>query len=376
MKDIVHIMPDDKFIDDFIRMSEKFNHQKSSYIILTLQDPKFVKSENQEVSIIKVNSNFELNDEVLHQLNQCKVIILHSFDWKYWAFIEKLSKEIKIIWSFWGIDGYNAIRKSKYLTKESTMMQYDRSAKGIFKSYVRLVFNYFLLPKQKACRNIIRRADYCATFVKDDLELVKRINPNIEGLYFTYFNETGYNLLELSEPNIDGEVNILLGNSANPTNEHSLALSYLDKINFKGKIYCPLSYSGTEVYINNVIKLGTRLFGDKFIPLTEFLNYKEYSRIISDCDIVFMNHIRQQAVGNIFKSISLLKPVILNNKSYLRSTFLDWGLKIYDLDILSNINLINIDDLKKNREIILRILDENNNLNFFNKIAEISNSEI
>lgn len=375
LKDVVHIMPDDKFIDDFIRMSEKYNADLSSYLIFSLGEPKYVRSQNKDLTVLRVNSEFELPQNLIEKLNRCKVIILHSFDWKYLSFIEKIVKEVKIIWVFWGIDGYNAIKKSKYLSKSSLAMQFGKSPLDLIKLNVRFFLNNFILEKQKACREIIKRVDFCATFVKDDLELVKRINPNIEGLYFSYFNETGYNLLEPELSGRDKGLNILLGNSANSTNEHSSALLRLSEINFKGKIYCPLSYSGTEVYINNVIKLGTRLFGDKFNPLTEFLKYEEYSKIISDSDIVFMNHIRQQAVGNIFKSICLLKPVILHKKSYLRSTFLDWGLKIYDFEILNNRKLIKKSDLEKNREIVLKRLDENNNLGFFTKILEISRTQ-
>ena len=367
-------MPDDKFIDDFIRMSEKYNADSSSYLIFSHNEPKYVKSQNKDINVLRVNSEFELNQNLIDELNKCKVIILHSFNWKYLNFIKQIIKEVKIIWVFWGIDGYNAIKKSKYLSKSSLSMQFGISPMDLLKLNVRFFLNNFIFKKQKACREIIKRVDFCATFVKDDLELVKRINPNIEGLYFNYFNETGYNILELERSRHHERLNILLGNSANSTNEHSSALKLLSEINFKGMIYCPLSYSGTEVYINNVIKLGNQLFGDNFIPLTEFLKYDEYSKIISDCDIVLMNHIRQQAVGNIFKSICLLKPVILNKKSYLRSTFFEWGIKIYDYNILTNLEIVKLSDLEKNREIVLEKLNEKHNYHFFNKIIEISKS--
>ena len=375
LKDIVHIMPDDKFIEDFIRMSEKYTFTNSSYLVLCLNKPRFVKSKNKEVNYIPVDSDYALNDSLTYNLNKCKVIILHSFDWKYLNFINKIAEEIKIIWIFWGLDGYNAIQKSKYLTIDSLAMQFANSQTGKLKFYVRLFLNNFLLEKQKACRKIIKRADFCASFVKDDLYLAKKINPKIESLYFNYFNETGYKLLEV-EKSKSSKGNILLGNSANPTNEHSTVLKHLLDINFKGKIYCPLSYSGSEVYINNVINYGKRSFGNNFIPITEFLKYEEYSKIISGCDIVLMNHIRQQAVGNILKSICLLKPVILNKRSYLRSTFLEWGIKIYDLDILNNQKLVKLPELKKNREIVLKQLDEKYNFDFFDKILEIAKSNI
>ena len=373
LKDVIHIMPDDKFIDDFIRMSENYNADYSSYLILIHNEPKYVKSQNKDINFLRVNSEFELNQNLIDELNKCKVIILHSFNWKYLNFIKHIAKEIKVIWLFWGIDGYNAIPKSKYSSSDTLAMQYTNSLTGILKSYVRLFLNNFIPKKQKACREIIKRVDFCATLVKDDINLAKKINPKIEELYFNYFNETGYNIFEIEKSEISNG-NILLGNSANPSNEHSSALKHLLNINFKGKIYCPLSYSGTEVYINNVIKLGKRLFGDRFIPLTEFLKYKEYSKIISDCDIVLMNHIRQQAVGNIFKSVCLLKPVILNKKSYLRSTFFEWGIKIYDYNILTNLEIVKLSDLEKNREIVLEKLNEKHNYHFFNKIIEISKS--
>ena len=373
LKDVIHIMPDDKFIDDFIRMSEKYNADYSSYLIFSHNEPKYVKSHNKDINFLRDNSEFELNQNLIDELNKCKVIILHSFNWKYLNFIKQIAKEIKVIWILWGIDVYNAIPKSKYLSSDTLAMQYTNSLTGKLKFYVRLFLNNFILKKQKACREIIKHVDFCATLVKDDINLVKKINPKIEGLYFNYFNETGYNLFEIEKSEISNG-NILLGNSANPSNEHSSALKLLSEINFKGEIYCPLSYSGTEVYINNVIKLGNQLFGDKFIPLTEFLKYEEYSKIISDSDIVLMNHIRQQAVGNIFKSISLLKPVILNKKSYLRSTFSEWGLKIYDYNILTNQEIVKLSDLEKNREIVLEKLNEKHNYHFFNKIIEISKS--
>jgi dTDP-N-acetylfucosamine:lipid II N-acetylfucosaminyltransferase len=375
LKAIVHIMPDDKFIADFIRMSEKYTFANSSYLVLCLNKPRFVKTKNKAVNYIPVDSDYALNESLVYNLNKCKVIILHSFNWMYINFINKIDDDIKVIWIFWGVDGYNAIKKSKYLTMNSLAMQFANSPIGKLNFYARLFLNNFLLEKHKASRKIIKRADFCATFVKDDLYLAKQINPKIESLYFNYFNETGYKLLE-AENSRSSKGNILLGNSANPTNDHSSALKHLLDINFKGKIYCPLSYSGSEAYINNVINYGKRSFGKSFIPITEFLKYEEYSKIISDCDIVLMNHIRQQAVGNIFKSMCLLKPVILNKRSYLRSTFLEWGIKIYDLDILNNQKLVKFSELTKNREIILKQLDEKNNFDFFDKILEISKSNI
>ena len=72
LKDIVHIMPDDKFIEDFIRMSEKYTFTNSSYLVLCLNKPRFVKSKNKEVNYIPVDSDYALNDSLTYNLNKCK----------------------------------------------------------------------------------------------------------------------------------------------------------------------------------------------------------------------------------------------------------------------------------------------------------------
>ena len=150
LKDVVHIMPDDKFIDDFIRMSEKYNADLSSYLIFSLGEPKYVRSQNKDVTVLRVNSEFELPQNLIEKLNRCKVIILHSFDWKYLSFIEKIVKEVKIIWVFWGIDGYNAIRKSKFLSKNSLALQFGKSPLDLLKFNVRLFFKQFYFRKTKS----------------------------------------------------------------------------------------------------------------------------------------------------------------------------------------------------------------------------------
>lgn len=375
-KEVVNIMPDDKFIDDYIRISEKHAVGTSSFLILKTDGYKYIKTENNNMFFIKCDLNFNLSNQLIFELNQSKLIILHSFNSSYLNFLNKISSAIKIIWIFWGIDGYNAITKSSYLPYDSVRMQYSKNFYGLLKSIIRHFRNSLILDKELSCRKIINRVDYCATFVKDDIKIAKTINPNIQALYFNYFNNHGYNMLENSVTKKSTTNDIFLGNSANPTNLHISALNYLSKKNFKGKIYCPLSYSGTKDYVENIVNFGFSSFGKNFIPLKEFLDYKEYTEIISKCDFVLMNHIRQQSVGTIFKSICLLKPVILNDKSFLRSSFLEWGLKIYDLRILNKINLIKKSDLLSNKKIVLEKLDEKNNHQFFNKILEISKSSI
>lgn len=160
---------------------------------------------------------------------------------------------------------------------------------------------------------------------------------------------------------------ILLGNSASPSNHHLDALEKLQHFATDDiRIYCPLSY-GEEKYGDKVAKLGKSLFGEKFIPLRDFMPLDSYINLLATIDIAIFNHNRQQGMGNITSLLGLGKKV------YLRSSISTWdalrsrGLQIYDIDFLCIEKIKNM-DAKKNEELI-KI--EFSKANLINKLCEI-----
>lgn len=93
--------------------------------------------------------------------------------------------------------------------------------------------------------------------------------------------------------------NILLGNSASETNNHLEMFGILSKHDLKSrKVIVPLSYGNSE-YRLNIIDAGKRVLRDAFVPLVDYMPLNEYSSIMASCSVVIMNHLRQQALGNI-----------------------------------------------------------------------------
>lgn len=96
---------------------------------------------------------------------------------------------------------------------------------------------------------------------------------------------------------------IQIGNSAAPTNNHLEAFDMIKRSAIDDKKFLvPLSY-GDQSYAQVVIKTGQRLFGSRFLPITDFLPLEEYNELVSRCSVVIMNHYRQQALGNILSSL-------------------------------------------------------------------------
>ena len=362
LKKILNIMPDDKFLDYYITMSEKFIPNSSLYVIISNDSSlKYVKTISENV--IKISIDDLCGEEFFQNLTSINKIVFHGLRPEYKSFVKKLPTNILLLWIFWGFEGYITQRKNNYVSSQTTKLRFQKSIKGFAKFLRASYFNNRINSAGKKYIDLINRMDYCVTWVEGDYDLAKTVNPNLKHLYFNYFD---VNLMDFPVPKSinDKLETIMIGNSASEYNNHLEALKYLEKHNFRGKIYMPLSYGGNEFYVKNLITVGKKMFRDNFVPLTEFLDLPNYQKIINECDVVWMNHRRQQAAGNILVSLYTGKVVVLNEKNSLFNTFKSWDIRIFNKDVIINkdFSAIDLDNQKK----ITDNIDLNRNIPFFN----------
>ena len=132
---------------------------------------------------------------------------------------------------------------------------------------------------------------------------------------------------------------ILVGNSADRANCHLEAFEKIKRfVNEKVEIVVPLSY-GDEVYRENVIEKGTEIFGDKFKPITRFMDIGEYTRFLNGCDIAIFNNNRQQAMGNINSLLLLGKKVYLRSDNRMWEHYKKSGTILYDFETVGGLSL-------------------------------------
>ncbi|EKO3899249.1 TDP-N-acetylfucosamine:lipid II N-acetylfucosaminyltransferase, partial [Vibrio metschnikovii] len=132
------------------------------------------------------------------------------------------------------------------------------------------------------------------------------------------------------------KVNIQVGNSADPTNNHEQIfneLSKLDVINKVEKIYCPLSY-GNLVYAQHIKELGIKMFGEKFYPLMNFMPLHDYEAILDNIDIAIFAHERQQAMGNTINLLGRGKKVYMRDDTSSYALFNKLGVIVFPLNRL------------------------------------------
>ena len=180
-------------------------------------------------------------------------------------------------------------------------------------------------------RFIIRRIGHFVTYIKGDYELARKWY-GANGEYHNCFMYQSNLYKNYAVPPKQGNTkNILVGNSADPTNNHEEVLESLRPYKDQDiKIYCPLSY-GQSNHANQIAKLGKEMFGDKFIPLMDFIPFEKYLELLGQIDIAVFAHKRQQAMGNTIILLGLGKKVFMRDDITSWESLNQIGIRVYSL---------------------------------------------
>lgn len=201
------------------------------------------------------------------------------------------------------------------------------------------------------------------TYLEEDYKIAQELY-DAKGIYHECFiyESNIYRDLKLKKRN-DSIIRIQIGNSADIANNHIEILEKLYKFKEANiSIYCILSYGEkpwAQGWKEKVIIKGKELFGEKFIPLTEFMTFEKYLEFLGSIDIAIFAHKRQQAMGN---TITLLG---LGKKVYMRSDISPWQLfhnidvKVFDVDDIK-IDLIDEKIKKENQQKMKEYFSEEN----------------
>lgn len=257
-------------------------------------------------------------------------IILHSLSNNYTIFFLFLNPWFlrKCNWIIWGGDLYSFEERNYLSIKNRIFYKIEDYVKG--------------------------NLGYYSTVVEGDYKLAQKYY-GAKGIYYKGFNYPSnlYKKIKL-EDNKDEVLNIQIGNSAYKTNNHLEILNKLEKFKKNEiRLFCILSY-GDKEWAKEVIKYGQEKFGEKFIPILDFMQFDEYMKFISKIDIAIFAHDRQQGVGNIVSLLSMRKTIYIKKDVTTYEMLKEKGIKILDFNELSNLEPLSIEVRKSNEEIIKR----------------------
>jgi hypothetical protein len=312
---ILHVMIVDKFLAPFIDFVDvNMGRENHHYVFITSE--KYLYGLTAEHNVEFLHTNEDIFITLLAYMQEAEKIILHGL-WREKVdmllyFHPELLK--KCFWFIWGGDFYFPEKQ-----------------------------NWFK-------KQIIKDIGHIVTDNRGDFELIKTWY-GAKGMNIPCFGYPSNLYKELqSTPKKDKTIFIQLGNSADPSNQHSEALQILEYYKEEDiKIFVPLTY-GNKEYAQGVIAEGYRLLGDKFFPIVEHMPYEEYMRFLENIDIAIFNHNRQQAMGNIVTLLGMGKKVYLN-KTTIWDYFAQDEIEVFSLADF-DLHLLEQDEKEHNIDII------------------------
>ncbi len=309
---ILHICILDKFIEPFFAfMKENFAEfdSKHQFYIYGKSD-KYATPAGNNVFLAHSAKRLSRYAQLIKHMNHAEKIILHGL-WDR-QILELLIIQPwllkKCYWVIWGGDLY-------------TRMLSERTI-GWWR---------FEILRQISIRHI----GHFITYIRGDYDLAQKWY-GAKGVWLECFMYPSNVYHESPVQVIKHEgVNILLGNSADPSNNHIDALEKLRQFATENiQIYCPLSYGDAEYakYAKKVADYGKSIFGEKFNPLFEFMRFDEYKKLLAKIDVAVFNHKRQQGMGNITTLLGMGKKVFMRSDITSYHTIRSLGAIVFDVE--------------------------------------------
>ncbi|MGR5503038.1 TDP-N-acetylfucosamine:lipid II N-acetylfucosaminyltransferase [Vibrio sp. DNB22_10_4] len=345
MTNVLHIAPLEKFIPPFIDFIRK-EFPNSGQKVITYGDIEKYKYELGEDSVHldrkgnKIARFFSRYARILGEMNRSDKIILHGLFDNYLVFVLFLNPWLlnKCYWIIWGGDLYKFNRELYLNTKFFKLKEFFR-------------------------KSVISRLGYLVTYLSGDVEIARKVygakGEHIECIMYlsNVFTEKYAN----KEFDCDsGDIKILLGNSADPTNNHLDALKKLLPIkNENIKIIIPLSY-GNKDNADIVMQCAQDMFGDKVRFLVDFMPYSDYLNLLETIDVAIFNHDRQQAMGNTISLVGMGKKVYIKKGTSQWELFKTLAVSVFNIE-----DIVDLDNLSSN----INLIDRNQEIvrNYFSK---------
>ena len=344
-KKIIHVMVDEKFNDMAIRQFEEAAPGIHEYWIVAT-DLHLTKS------VITHKCTFE---SLVAQFSRSDIagIVFHSLPSNHYILLRQIPHNVRVVWIGYGYDYYSLLNHENESTRvlAKTKVLQAPSHKRHAKRLLRPIWNKIRSFKNEGSISDLQRVDYFSPVLDIEYDLVLRHIP-LRAKYITWnYGTAEDDFSQLDMANVNGS-NILAGNSASATNNHAELFELIrDQVDLtERKVIVPLSY-GDPYYRDQVIKKGEKLLGKAFLPLTTFMPKEEYSKTIQACGFVMMNHLRQQALGNICMAMLMGAKIYLNGGNPLSSWIKSRGAVFGSINKLDMIPFQE-DDKESNRRLV------------------------
>lgn len=335
---ILHYIPDDKFLDSEFDLFEDVAPGCSEWYLWnrnSCNDLKYIKSVSKITGFAPYGST---TFDTL--IERCKsgyytAVMIHACPPK--RVVALFNKTPAIIFlCTWGGDVYEMTKHQLLLPLTNTAYKNFKSSGSCLQTaatFLRktrtLIVDSF--ERITGIADAYLNVDYICPVIDEDYRVLqqyygRRLKAKMIEFSYGSGKECTSNFLTAQN------LNIVVGNSETWSNNHLDIFHKLREIGVQSEIVCPISY-GVNPYLQKLIKqTGQQIFGDKFLPITEFLPYAQYTQKVSSASYMVMGHLRQQAVGNVFIGLRSGAKIFFFERSPLYRFLKRKGFHVFNLE--------------------------------------------
>lgn len=321
---ILHILNDEWFMETTGWAFETAAPGSNTFVAVGF-DPAPV-SVPASASVVGVAHDAAGLKQLSSMIANSRVAIFHNVSPRIAGALGSAPASVLRVWSGWGGDYYGS-------TFDAYAGQLAPMTRKVVHGAVRPTFWIGRALRALRVGPVLRAAagasDVFSAPVEEDLAVFQRRFPEFRGRYSQLNYVTVEDSIAKGGRRPLGD-DILLGNSASPSNNHLDVLASLAAQNLGGRrVVTPLSYGDAE-YAKVVVRRGRELLGEGFVPVTDFLPLDQYNELLAECGIVILGHRRQEGLGNVLRAIWQGAHLVLNGANpvgaHLRSRGVDVGL--------------------------------------------------
>jgi hypothetical protein len=350
---IAHFTDDNIFLDNaYAQFEACFPNQNHLFVLSNENKLKKIKK-TQNITITKSYSKLNIHDY--------DYLVFHSLGLENAKFLNKCKiNSQKVLWLLHGYEVYSLNDfNTESIYDQITLNHFNLKAtlKKKIKNKIRPIANLLINTDTKEIKNAMKKIDFLGVpYIEEFDFLSEKFHLKAKWLEFSYYPLDS--IIQKNFKTITG-TNILVGNSATPSSNHLDVFEKLKviKLGESQKIICPLSY-GDEHYAKEIIRIGKKMFGNHFFPLTDFMPLNDYIELISTCSITIMNHRRQQGFGTILSMIYRGSHVFLNDNSTIYHFCKNNNIIISNINRIENISFLNQNQIFNNRSTIENLFNK------------------
>ena len=330
---ILHIATDDKFLDHAFPVFENVYPGANDVVVFSPKTPlKYVKLTPHYIETKRSGFFYKKPKLGRDFYRKYDLVIFHSLTVSTFPELASIPEDTPTVWLGWGVDYYEDLLGHIPLYLDTTKKIHSNLIAGKPKRRV-----------AKLVKGVVRTFRPKGRKIKgiENITLFSPVLPEEYGMVkgsrkwrrFPKFASWNYGTMEDNLiKGFEGEVvtgsAILVGNSATYTGNHAEALDLIHKLGVNDReVVAPLSYGDPQL-AKELTSLGQEYFSDNFEPLMDFMPVQDYVAIIKKCGYVIMNHVRQQAVGNIVIMLYLGARVFVRQENPVYDFFKNSGVVI------------------------------------------------